>query len=338
VSKKSKPAEPQLTGARDQYLAFLGYQLGFAGQWFPALASHLWETADLGGPVPPGLRMEFERIRDVARRLSPLIPDGSGELADQVAGSAERACQGLEGAWGGAVHRRNIERREASEPEFYDWDEMLLGSPFREPVWQELEQRIETYTRALPAPLTAWVRLGASMARVFDSRSGGTHGTAAIPALQNQLAEMSREPLLAGLPLDLSRASLEEIGELHAGLWKRLAEGSVGGADRPAQAAAAQPVGNSAAPLEVPGCVQLSKEAQALALLIENPTMSMTELARRLGCNRTSLYRMKPLMKAVEVLKGGKEEVRRGQTLRDRAGDAYTDGVESRDPSEGIDD
>jgi hypothetical protein len=118
VARKSSAGKPKVTGKGDPYLAFLGYQLGYASVWFPALESHFGVTADLGEPVPPALHQEFERLLDVTRRVSPLIPKRGEDLGNKVAYSAQEVWQAFEGAWGGEAHCRNIEQREASEPEF----------------------------------------------------------------------------------------------------------------------------------------------------------------------------------------------------------------------------
>jgi hypothetical protein len=325
---------------RERHLAFLAYQLGFASVSFPAQAGHYWRTADVVDgvmdAVPPVPRLHFQELLDATQRLRPLAPDRGEELAGQVTESAQRAWQLFERAWGGKTHRKRIARREGTEPEFFDWEEVEAGSPFAEPVWDELRQTVETFRTALPPAAAAWVRLGAAVAEVFDPRAGGAYMLAAIAPLQNQLSEMLPEPLLAGLPLDLSRASPEQISDLDASIRKRLTEASLKG-DNPCESATSARVTEGLNEDELPPG-KLSKEEQALAVLIANPTISDTEIAERVGCNRTSLYRMHRLMSARAWLKQGKAETRRGRQDRDRAGAPFVDGDDESDPSDEFDD
>jgi hypothetical protein len=327
MARKSNAVGRGPGGNRDRYLAFLGYQMGHAGVWFPALAVHLWQTTSLGEPgLPPGLRRESRRLADVAQRLGPLIKGRGADLSARVAKAVERAWACLEGAWGGELHRSSIEHRDETDPDFCALEEMLKDSPFTDPVWEHLRRVVEEYSEALPRPVRDWTRLGAATARVFDPRSGGTPGSDPVVALENEMAAMRPHPLLDGLPLDLSRASLEEIGALHDQLRGRLA-----GAGWPGNvpASGATPGQRAGGEEESMPAHVLTDDIKALAWLMHDPEMSDAEIARRVPCNRTSLYRMKlfPLAKEV-LLKSTKGNRPRGIRSRDRAGNMGVDATE----------
>jgi len=85
--------------------------------------------------------------------------------------------------------------------------------------------------------------------------------------------------------------------------------------------------------------VSLSREAVALALLVQDPELTDAEIARRAGCARTTLYRWPLFKKAKAVLfEAGKSQRTRGVRIPDRSGRMVTDGVDDRDPSEGVED
>lgn len=56
-----------------------------------------------------------------------------------------------------------------------------------------------------------------------------------------------------------------------------------------------------------------SKEAKALAALVEHPEWTKTRIAEYVGCNRQSLYGMKKFKAAWDTLKQGKREIPKGQ-------------------------
>jgi hypothetical protein len=203
---------------------------------------------------------------------------------------------------------------------------MMKDSPFADRVWEDLRRVVEEYSEALPGPVRDWTRLGAAMARAFDTRSGGTPGSDPVVALENELAAMRPHPMLDGLPLDLSRASLEEVAALHDQLRGRLAGAGWPGNVPASGATAGKPVGgeDESMPAHV-----LTDDIRALAWLMYDPSMSDAEIARRVPCNRTSLYRMKlfPIAKEV-LLKSAKRELPRGIRSRDRAGNMDVDAIE----------
>lgn len=69
---------------------------------------------------------------------------------------------------------------------------------------------------------------------------------------------------------------------------------------------------------------QLSLQAKALALLTDEPSLSVSCIAKRLGCNRTTLYRYPVFKSAREVVRTSEQERRQS---RIRRGSKSTDGT-----------
>jgi hypothetical protein len=340
MARRPKAAPRDAGRSRDRHVAFLAYQLGFTEVCFPGRAASVWRRADVEDPVPPEFRADVGELADVTRRLAPLIEGGGGgPRAEQVAVAAERAWESLERSWGGDLHRAHIAWREEQEPEYECTDGMMKGSPFREAAWEELRRAVEAFSARLPGPVAAWVRLGSAVAAVFLPRDGGSPRLSAIAAVQNLLSEMLPEPLLAGLPLDLSCASREPVARLHEQLWKRLTDGSADGGT--ATNPAAGPASSAACADEgEPPAVILDKrtrEVAAVALLIAEPNMTVRQIAKETGFNRTSLYRIPEFQRALKARGGGPSERLRGKTFRDREGNTYVDGIDKTKPSEGVD-
>src|SRR5207249_1974200 len=103
---------------------------------------------------------------DNTDRLAQLISGTGRERADEVAAAAERAWRCFARAWAGDRHRSNMDRRDASEPEFNDPDAMMRGSPFGKAAWAGLRKAVEGYAKSLPPELKAWSRLGELVATV----------------------------------------------------------------------------------------------------------------------------------------------------------------------------
>jgi hypothetical protein len=335
MARKSKAASPGPPANREQQAAFFSYQLGFAGVRFPALAAYFWMTCDAKKPVPPALWQQVERLADVAGRLGPLV-SGRGEgLVSRVTQAAQRAWQCFAGGWCDEGHLRNIRRRDESEPEFFPDELMMPGSPLENPVWGELREAVEAYRLALPGGVAAWARLGSQVAAALDPNQGDAGATGSIAVLQNHLAEMLPEPLLEGLPTNLSRASMEAVAELHERLWERFTKGWRGpGAKGPAEEPAA-PVSGAKDNAVAAG---FSKELLAVALMTRHPELTVGEVAARVGCNRTGLYK-KPLFR--EFIKGHRQdrpEFPRGLRRRVPGGGTEVDAIDETDPTEGLDD
>lgn len=62
---------------------------------------------------------------------------------------------------------------------------------------------------------------------------------------------------------------------------------------------------------------ELSKEVQVLAILADNPKLLDTEIAKKAGINRTSLYRMKKFKQVKEVLQSSKADLPKGEKSKD---------------------
>ena len=72
-----------------------------------------------------------------------------------------------------------------------------------------------------------------------------------------------------------------------------------------------RPVANEGEAAESGGA-PLSKEAKAIAALIDHPDWTGAEIAGAAGCSRTSLYRMPDFVRAKEILQQAKEDMPRG--------------------------
>ena len=66
-----------------------------------------------------------------------------------------------------------------------------------------------------------------------------------------------------------------------------------------------------------------SKEALALAVLADHPDWSDTQIAKKAGCNRTTLYTFKKFMAAREILREGKSDLPRGSKYPDEGVEAW---------------
>jgi DNA-binding phage protein len=62
---------------------------------------------------------------------------------------------------------------------------------------------------------------------------------------------------------------------------------------------------------------ELSKEVQVLAIFADNPKLSDTEIAKKAGISRTSLYRMKKFKQVKEVLQSSKADLPKGSKSKD---------------------
>ena len=66
-----------------------------------------------------------------------------------------------------------------------------------------------------------------------------------------------------------------------------------------------------------------SKEALALGVLADHPEWSDTHIAKKAGCNRTTLYTFKKFMAAREILREGKSNLPRGSKFPDDGMEAW---------------
>jgi len=232
-------------------------------------------------------------------------------------GVAERAWLSLKGAWGNKRHAAIIHMRE-SDPDFCDWEALENGSPLEDAAWNELHQIVAELSTGLPRRLAPWARLGAAVASALDPRQGSEHAAGTVALLENQLSEMMpQQPLLDGVSLNLAGASIEQVAALHCELIRRLTT-------RP-QSADQEEI--------TPKGLILTKEAKAVAILVVAPKMPDSEIARLVGCNRASLYRMKGFCRAKKALREGKQERTRGRRLRGRSGEPIVEAEDSRDDS-----
>jgi hypothetical protein len=62
---------------------------------------------------------------------------------------------------------------------------------------------------------------------------------------------------------------------------------------------------------------ELSKEVQVLAIFADNPKLSDTEISKKAGISRTSLYRMKKFKQVKEVLQSSKADLPKGSKSKD---------------------
>jgi hypothetical protein len=176
--------------------------------------------------------------------------------------------------------------------------------------WEKLRASLVAFADALPRRLRVWVRLGTAVADALDPHLGGHAALAAVPALEHQLSEILPHRLLDGLSPNCSGFTIEQVADLHAEIVRRLSTRHPLVADDVR-----------------PGKEGFSKEARALAMLVTNPEMSDTEIARRVGCNRTSLYRMRRFQGAKRARASGKQDRPRGRRVVDREGKGNVEGV-----------
>ena len=109
---------------------------------------------------------------------------------------------------------------------------------------------------------------------------------------------------------EFAGASREAVLELHGRLWGRLSGREAAAA--PAEPRAEGDSREAAVEQNLPACLRMSKFAQAIGCLIEDPGRTDAEIARLVGCARTSLYRMPDYVRVRERLEKLKHERRRG--------------------------
>jgi hypothetical protein len=322
---KKKPA--QATRPEERHAAYLAYQLGYGGTMFPLMAASFWRTADIGDPLPGMVPHLIGCLRDSVQRLSGLAGGEGGEEGRQLTALVDRLNRNFEEAWCGPAHRAVIAQRDRSAPEFQAPEDMMAGSIFSDQGWQELEQRIVVFAGCLSQGARPWVLLGSAVARALDP-TPGTSAAQAIPALTNQLAEMRPHPLLEGLTLRITDWPHTQVFELHDRVLTTLAgeapAGQAPGQDeRPGGPTGPTPEGAISLP---PG---LTKEALSIAVLASDPTLSDAEVARLVGCARTSLYRMAKYVGCRETLEQGRHERRKGHIVRHESGQADVEAIDA---------
>ena len=90
------------------------------------------------------------------------------------------------------------------------------------------------------------------------------------------------------------------------------------GTERPAPAAA-----DHGRRVHVEKPIEPSKETLALAVLADHPDWSDTKIAKKAGCNRTTLYTFEKFMAAREILREGKNDLPRGSKFPDEDMEAW---------------
>jgi AraC-like DNA-binding protein len=298
--------------SQERHHAFIGYQTGFASVLLRAWAMHFLKTADTSDSVPTAVRAQADRLVDGIVRLRSLVRRHR-EPPDRAIELTEKAWQSFQNAWGGERHLAVIRLR-GSDPDFDDWNALENQLPWEEATWQNLRESLSRFITGLPRRTAVWVRLGVAVAEILDPRSGDDGATGRIALLENQLSEAMPHPWLDGIPLNLSGWSLADVAELHEKLLQRLSnrhEAADGPSDK--------------LPLKK---ASRGKETEALVFLMQHPEATDEEIARQVGCSRTSLYRMDNYRKCRAMLKQGKHERRSGRPFRNKAGDGYIDGIE----------
>src|SRR5262249_7874288 len=90
----------------------------------------------------------------------------------------------------------------------------------------------------------------------------------------------------------------------------------------PAEATGPTPDGGAPLP---PG---VTKEVLAVAVLASDPTLTDAEVARRVKCSRTSVYRMSKYRAARDALEQGRHQRRRGYIVRDESGQTDVEAID----------
>jgi hypothetical protein len=133
MPRKGKNTEAAAGNNPEHYLAYLGYNLGYADIDGPAFAAWCHRAAEPGERVPPGLDLKLEGLKDLVSRLAPLLPEGA-QLADQVAQRVMSVKVQFKKAW---PH----------------------SSPLVDEAWMELQLVLTRFIQALPSEVMRWVRL-----------------------------------------------------------------------------------------------------------------------------------------------------------------------------------
>jgi len=306
------------------------------------------------------LRARLGGILVAGDHLQALLPaDAASALTGGVRQAVQGAWQRLSSEWGGEEHRRQIDRRDRSEPEWFDLRLMLQQSPFQHQAWRGLAPTVQAFLEALPPGLAVWGRLGMRTAAVFDYPPGDDQVNPVPAQLQEVLFELRAHPILQGLQPDLSQARFaqsgtgqpylnwvgQEAGRLDQAICCRLLgsangpEGSQGAGAQKAEAQEHRPDLQEAGPEargEGPGPLP-PKEILALAYLFAHPEWSDVEIARAAGCHRTSLYRWNGYTRARAHLKERKRDRPRGFRSADEEGTGRVDGVDERQPWQDLD-
>lgn len=271
----------------------------------------MWRTANIDDPIPVGVKWCHDTFQLALRDLETRVKSNVPSLSNDVMKLAHCAWENFTTGWGTEPHHTGITLRDKNEPEFQDACVVMVNSVFGDPVWSDLDQILETYARSLPDREAAWLRLGNRIGKALDPLE--SQALTGLPAVVNQLSEMKEQPLLDGLDIRYAPWTFEGIAELHRELWARLTGSWLRLADPARAEVIPNPSTASAADSE-----SATIEDRALLLLISDPTLSVTQIARRLSCQRTSLYRMSRFTKAIAILKSGKQRYRQGLKSHDR--------------------
>jgi hypothetical protein len=296
-----KPRRGDVRAQRDleRHHAALAYRLGHMAVMFRIEAEFVWQFASVGDPLPAHLRERATRlslaIEELHAAFSPVQQMRRKKKAIQA---VEQAWKSMETSWLGPRHRALIERRDQSEPEYFSLRKMLRGSPFGRQAWQELRSAMESFGRVLPGEIALWLKLGMSIADIFDGPADELPD-GALARLQVLLSAMAGSPLLRSLPIDIGRLpeSAPEpntyeaipaaqvrrcVAQLHDQLSKRFLDPST----IPAASVVAE--ANLA-----PGLTeQEARRGLAVAYALKCPGATVDEIAQAVGVHRTTLYPM----------------------------------------------
>lgn len=233
-------------------------------------------------------------LRALADRLRAL-PTEAWEADERE--RLKRAAQRLEPFADGKLweHKAECERRR--------WERIELHGRIGRLVLEAARAGVRTGVMALDLEL---------LRRATETTDGFDNPAAALAF--NELLEGNALagyfPSLSGLAKD---RQIPAAADVVAGLWAK-----AGPADPEADAMTASAeatAGDNADPgaelAAAPG--NLSKEAKALAALIDHPEWSDQQIANAAGCKRESLYRMKRFTSAKAKLREGKGGMPRGR-------------------------
>jgi len=261
-------------------------------------AEFAWQFANVGEPLPAHLRERAKQLVLIIDELhvafSPVQQIRRKKKAIQA---VEKAGKSMETSWLGPRHRALIERRDQSEQEYFSLRKMLKGSPFGRRAWQDLRSAIESFDRVLPGEIALWLKLGMSMADIFDGAADELP-EGALARLEVLLSAMAGSPLLRSLPIDIERLpesapepntyeampaarARRRAAQLHDQLSKRFLDPST----IPAASVVAE--ANLA-----PGLTeQEARRGLAVAYALKYPGATVDEIAQAVGVHRSTLYR-----------------------------------------------
>jgi hypothetical protein len=332
-----------LTEVDTRHAESMAYQMGYAVAWLPIETTMLWQIAEKNAKLPPQVRRLCTTIDDCAGHLERLLASPKARAIRryraELHANVAQVWAGLSSSWQGPDHQAAIELRDAAEPEYFNPASMFVGIPaFEVEIWQRLMSAARRFWTQMPAGFGRWAELGSIVAAVFDDPEP-SQMVSPIPRLRNSLSRLRAHPVCRGLSVSFTQAEFRKSRQMpykpSKELWFQLQASALHEAllERFDELAKVQLAPSVVSDNTAAKRLKLTKEMQAIAVFHCNPDLTDKEIARLVGCNRTSLYRWQNFQR-FKMLHKSMSSLRKGHRIQDEEGKTTLEAVDDRDPSE----